>query len=80
MPSSRESTQGRAKSKRMAVDDVVERVDAVLLAVEGAARLAWGGEQSEEATLVTIQVAAILDLAAEKLNLLSRKLAGSKDG
>lgn len=75
------ATSGGAKKRaKVNVDDVVEKLDAVLLAVAGAARLAWSSEHSEEAALVTVEVAAILDLATKKLNDLSRELAGSKDG
>ena len=69
----------KRKTNRIAVDDVVEKLDAVLLVVEGAARLAWAGEQAEQPTLVTIEVAAILDLAAEKLTLVVRELHGRRD-
>lgn len=69
----------RAKKKSVDVDDLVARLDGVLLVVQGAARLAWAAEDSASARALTVEVAAILDLAAEKLNGLSRELAGSKD-
>jgi hypothetical protein len=61
------------------VNNVVERVDAVLLAVKGAARLAWTAEDETSTQAVKVEVAAILDLVAAKLNELSRELAGAKD-
>lgn len=69
-----------SKRKRMDVDAVVDKIDAVLLMVQGAARLAWTGETTDKPAAVAVEVAAILDVAAEKLNLVARQLAGSKDG
>ena len=60
-------------------DALVARLDPVLLAIQGAARLAWTGDDGTSARAVTTEVAAILDLVTEKLNELSRELAGSKD-
>ena len=36
--------------------------------------MAWSGEFADKPTLVTIEVAAILDLACKQLNKLSREL------
>lgn len=72
-------SRAKKKKRESDVDNVVERVDAVLLAVEGAARLAWTAEDGTSTQAVTVEVAAILDLVAEKLNELSRELAGSKE-
>lgn len=69
----------RAKKNKVDVDDVVARLDGALLVVQGAARLAWAGEDGASARTLIVEVAAILDVAAEKLNGLSRELAGSKD-
>jgi hypothetical protein len=69
----------RAKKNKVDIDDVVARLDGVLLIVQGAARLAWAGEDAASRRALIVEVAAILDVAAEKLNGLSRELAGSKD-
>ena len=76
-----ETVSGAQKNKKVEPDKdaLVARIDAVLLAVQGAARLAWSGEDGTSAGVVTIEIAAILDLVTEKLNELSRELAGSKD-
>ena len=68
----------RKTEKKWGMDDIVARLDAVLLAVQGAARLAWTGEGVESPRVMVVEVAAILEIAAEKLNGLSRELSGSK--
>lgn len=67
------------RKENLNVGDVVAQIDAVLLAVEGAAHLAWSGEFADKPSLIIIEVAAVLDLATEKLNTLSRELTGTKD-
>ena len=76
-----ETVSGAKKNKKVEPDKdaLVARIDAVLLAVQGAARLAWSGEDETSAGAVAVEVAAILDLVTEKLNELSRELARSKD-
>ena len=70
----------RTKSGGPPADDAVADLDAVLLAIEGAAELAWHGEFADKPSLVIIEVAAIIDLAAARLRLIVRDLDAAREG
>lgn len=66
------------KDQRRDTDDVVADLDAVVLALKGAATLAWSGEFADTPSLVVIEVAAVVDLATARLTEIVRNLADSK--
>ena len=60
-------------------DEIVDRLDAVRLAIKGAERLALEAEFADKPTLIAIEIVAILRFTAEALDRIVRELDPSRD-